>query len=320
MRSRTITAGLAAALLALAGCGGAPSTAEDAPTREVDSDHKDAPVKVPKDPKRVVTLGWATGPLLEIEGSPIVGAADSETRDYTPENRKRFEKLPKVGERTEISVEQVAELKPDLILSGIPAAAQMDYGQLEEIAPVVVSAPTAPADWKKTTERVWDAAGVTEDGEQLVTAYDKRAEEVGEAVADSPAADWTFAAASEGKEARLRKGDWMLEFQDSWSTTVLGDAGLEFLPREQGPEVDFQTGLSFEELDRLDEVDAVIMPAGPDGKATPGSRKLMDQGPWKETEPAQADRVYPLVWSQAASYRTGILLFDEFDEQVLGKL
>lgn len=319
MQSRPITAGLAAvALLALAGCGGGDRSASgDTPSREVASDHQDAPVEVPVKPKRVVSLGWATGPMLEIEDSPLVGAADSDTRDYAPDARERFEKLPKVGKRAEISVEQVAELEPDLILSGIPAAAPMDYGQLEEIAPVVSSAPTIPSDWKKTTERVWDAAGLSDDGAKLVTAYDERAAEVEQTVADSPAADTTFAAASDGTEAGLKDADWMLEFQDSWSTTVLGDAGVRFLPLSDEPKSNWHTGLSFEELDRLDDVGAVIVPADPDGAPTDGSKKLMDQGPWEETKPAKADRAYPLTWSQAASYRTGILLFDEFEKKVL---
>src|SRR5690625_3468288 len=114
----------AAAVLALSACSsGGGQEQQSAPVREFTSDHAKQPVQIPRDPQRIVAIGWAVTALISVDEAGLVGVS-SGTQDtgMTPEELKNAQSLPQVGRDLEISVEKVAELEPDLIVSGLPAA------------------------------------------------------------------------------------------------------------------------------------------------------------------------------------------------------
>ncbi|MDA8369808.1 MAG: ABC transporter substrate-binding protein [Nocardiopsaceae bacterium] len=307
----------AAAVLALTACGGGDGgdggAAEGAATREFTSDHTDTPVEIPEDPQRIVAIGWAVTPLISVEEAGLVGVSNG-TQDtgMTAEELAAAQELPQVGTDLEINVEKVAELEPDLIVSGLPAAMDYDYSDLEQIAPVAVAAMSEPAEWKDMNARIADAAGVEDAHAELIEEYDARAAELQETYADA-LADTTFAAID-----AYGDGNWTLEHQDAHGTTVPADAGFTFT--EEAEDGAFSESLPIENLDRLNDYDAVLTRADAGGEPEEQIQKVMDQGPWAELEPVQQDRVFSVPQLGAMSYTTGLVLFDELEEQVLTQL
>ncbi|WP_017541156.1 ABC transporter substrate-binding protein [Nocardiopsis halophila] len=315
--ARRLGAGAAAAVLALtlAACGSGTGAQEetDTATRTFASDHTEGGVEIPESPERIVAIGWAVPALISVEEAELVGVSrGTQDTSLTPQELTQVEELPEVGTDLEIDVEKVAELEPDLIVSGLASAMEFDYSELEQVAPVAVAAMDAPVQWKETSERIADAAGVADAHDELVEEYDARAEELSQTYAEE-LEDTTFASV-----AAWGDGNWTLEHRDAHGANVLADAGLRFT--EAAEDGAFSESLSVEELDRLDEYDAVIVRAQENGDVDPEVQKIMDQGPWDETGPAQADRVYPVPFVGAMSYTTGLLVFDELEERVLKDL
>ncbi|GAA4887729.1 ABC transporter substrate-binding protein [Streptomonospora salina] len=308
---------IAAAALTLTGCtGGAEgdeSGSESAPTREFTSDHADQPVEIPRDPQRIVAIGWAVTPLISVEEAGLVGVS-SGTHDsgMTPEELEKAQGLPQVGRDLEIDVEKVAELEPDLVVSGLPAAMEFDYSELERIAPVAVAAMNIPSEWKDMNRRIADAAGVSDAHSALIDSYDTRAAELGEEYSEV-LADTVFVSVD-----AYGDGKWTLEHQGSHGTTVPADAGLRFTP--ESDDGGFSESLPLENLDRLNEYDAVLTRADAQGEPTEAIQEVMDQGPWQDLEPVGGDRVYPVPQLGAMSYTTGLDLFDQLEERVLQDL
>ncbi|QBI54647.1 ABC transporter substrate-binding protein [Streptomonospora litoralis] len=310
---------IAAFALALSACtsgaadGGRQADASSAPTREFTSDHAEQPVEIPEDPQRIVAIGWAVTALISVDEADLVGVS-SGTQDtgMTPEELEKAQGLPQVGRDLEIDVEKVAQLEPDLIVSGLAAAMEFDYSELEQVAPVAVAAMNQPSEWKDMNERIADAAGVSDAHARLIEEYDNRAAELNEEYSDV-LADTMFVSID-----AYGDGNWTLEHQGSHGTTVPADAGMRFTP--ESADGAFSESLPLEQLDRLNEYDAVLTRADAEGNPTRPIQDVMDQGPWSELEPVQNDRVYSVPQLGAMSYTTGLQLFDQLEERVLQDL
>ncbi|GAA1085917.1 ABC transporter substrate-binding protein [Nocardiopsis composta] len=307
--------GAAACTLAFAltacGSGGADAGAEGE-TRSFASDHTGEEVQIPAEPKRIVAIGWAVTPLISVEEANLVGVSrGTQDMSLTPEELERVEELPEIGVDLEINIEQVAELKPDLIVSGLASAMEYDYSELEKIAPVAVAAMNEPAEWKDMNERVADAAGVADAHAELIEKYDERAAEISEEYPDV-LEETDFAAV-----AAYGDGNWTLEHEKSFGPNVPSDAGLRF--SEAAEDGAFSESHAVEDLDLLNDYDAVLV-REEDGEPEAEIGEIMEQGPWKETEPAQQDKVFAVPHLGAMSYTSGLLVFDELENRVLKKL
>ncbi|GAA3720847.1 iron complex transport system substrate-binding protein [Spinactinospora alkalitolerans] len=313
---RALAAGAAALLLTgLTACGAGAGQAEPTGdrTRAFTSDHTGEPVRIPADPQRIVAIGWAVTPLISVEEADLVGVTrGTQDTSLTPEELEKVESLPSVGTDLDISVEEVAALEPDLIVSGLAAAMDYDYADLEQVAPVAVAAMNTPAEWKDMNDRVADAAGVADAHAELKERYDERAAEIEETHADV-LADTRFASI-----AAFGDGNWTLEHRDAHGTTVPADAGLDFTEQAEGGA--FSESLSYEELDRLDDYDAVLTRATEEGEPTEQIAEVMEQGPWRGVEPVREEHVYHVPRLGAMSYTSGLLVLDELEERVLSDL
>ena len=85
--------------------------------------------------KRVVVLNWSAAEAMFVLGVKPVGVADPEGYDTWVKVPKAPDNLTNVGMRGEPNLEQIHQLKPDVIISGSgqPAA----YDSLTQIAPVL---------------------------------------------------------------------------------------------------------------------------------------------------------------------------------------
>ncbi|WP_420390751.1 iron-siderophore ABC transporter substrate-binding protein [Marinobacter sp.] len=98
--------------------------------------HEGGTLTLDDQPERVVALNWAATEALLLLGVTPVGVADRDGYDVWVKEPKLPEDVPNIGTRVAPSLEAIAELKPDLIVtsSEMSPAAKL----LERIAPTYV--------------------------------------------------------------------------------------------------------------------------------------------------------------------------------------
>jgi iron complex transport system substrate-binding protein len=176
-----------AALLTLVAACGSPSQAApaDAPFRVVT--HAMGETAIPEQPKRVVALDQSfVDAVLTLE-TPLAGyttyrAIEGGLPAYlgplaTPYGKDAIS----VGRLEEPSLEQIAALKPDLILSA-KVRHEALYGQLSQIAPTVFSETTGPT-WKENLRLTAQALGKEDLAEAKISGYEQRAAAIGRQIA-----------------------------------------------------------------------------------------------------------------------------------------
>ncbi|MET8866198.1 iron-siderophore ABC transporter substrate-binding protein [Nonomuraea sp. NPDC004580] len=163
-------------VLALAACG-TSTTAEDAgPTRTVK--HAMGETKVPMTPKRVVVLDTDKLDSMVSLGLAPVGAAQAQENQTWPEYLgSALAGTKPVGTLQQPNIEAIIALKPDLILGSKFRQAAF-YDKLSKIAPTVFTERVGIT-WKENFLLDAEALGKKEQAQQLLTAYETRAKEVG---------------------------------------------------------------------------------------------------------------------------------------------
>ncbi|MBY0471267.1 helical backbone metal receptor [bacterium] len=125
-----------------------------------------ARVKIPDQPKRIVTLIPSLGELaadfFQQDLDKIVGV--SEATDYPP----ALSKTRSVGPYPHISLEKVLELKPDLVLGSKDGNSKQQLERLRELGiPVVIVSTSNFEEVYKSIELVGAALGFEKDGKKM---------------------------------------------------------------------------------------------------------------------------------------------------------
>jgi iron complex transport system substrate-binding protein len=161
---------LAAGLsLGLAACGTLVVSPDAVPMIEIF--HVMGMIKIPASPKRVVVLDPDRLDNALALGHRPVGATSGETESPA---------IEEVGTVTKPDLQKIAELEPDLILGSAQRHVKL-YPGLSRIAPTVFTDDT-DAGWKDTFALDGLALGRQRKAQELLAAYEKRADEVGAAI------------------------------------------------------------------------------------------------------------------------------------------
>lgn len=194
-RAALLPAALLALLPALAACGttsdavdpGTSSTAEAV----VVQDATGADVVLEDGPAtRVVALEWAQAEMLSSLGTELVGLSDVEGYESWVGGAVPLASEPTdVGLRTEPSVEQIADLEPDLIVGVAESVPDAVREQMEQVAPVLLQAGADASDPLGTaTEELRTlatAVGAEEEADEVVAAFETTLEENAQVLADA---------------------------------------------------------------------------------------------------------------------------------------
>ncbi|WP_430784113.1 ABC transporter substrate-binding protein [Actinoplanes sp. G11-F43] len=319
MRLRLLGA-TAVALSLLTGCGGGAdgATGDAAATRTFTADNGD--VTIPADPKRVVATGYAVPALIEADAA-LVGISSWQrgTAMMTPEDLATYQKLAKVaGESAaETNYEAIAAAKPDLIVIGVPkpVLADVDLDRLESIAPVVAIGPTVPDAWRTLSRRQADAAGRTSTFEAGKAAYEARAAELKTKHAGLLT---TVRFGHLGGYGEAAKGTFQREFAGSWGTNIAQDVGVEYYGQVKvkgGGGKDVSEYPAMEEIpDSFAEAQAITYTVQPDGTPGPSVQAVLDSPLWQNLPAVKAGRVYPLSYTEAATYPSAMKALDAIDK------
>ncbi|HEV7648873.1 MAG TPA: iron-siderophore ABC transporter substrate-binding protein [Actinophytocola sp.] len=198
--SRTATIVVLLTVLVLAACGVSDPPQAERPAGEdgagaafpVSVEHKYGTTEIPKEPKRVVTLGLSDQDAVLALGVKPVGAVDwfaERPFGVWPWAKDRWgtDTPQLVGERDDVDLEKVLGLKPDLILALYSGMTKDQYTELSKIAPTV-GQPKDFADygapWQDMTKMTGEALGKAGEADKLIKDIDAKFADVRDAHQD----------------------------------------------------------------------------------------------------------------------------------------
>ncbi len=172
-------------LVLLAGCGEdetASAPAGGGGAFPVEIEHALGTTTIPKEPKRIVVVGYTDQEPLLAMGIKPVGAMDwfgQGTFAKWPWERDAWGGEPPAivsSKSYEIDFEKVAAQRPDLILGVYAEIKKPDYEKLSQIAPTVAQAEgvayTTP--WRDMTRTIAKSVGRVDEGERLIEKTEAR--------------------------------------------------------------------------------------------------------------------------------------------------
>ena len=134
-----------------------------------------APLCVPNEPKRIVTLDATFNLTMALElGLPVVGAPLFGVKDPTLLAMAEKAGVTDIGSANEPSIERIIALGPDLILGDAAMHAQA-YDLATRLAPTVL---VKAQDWKAFFAAIAAATGTGGTADEAFKAYEKRAADI----------------------------------------------------------------------------------------------------------------------------------------------
>lgn len=216
-------------------------------------EHKYGTTTVESEPQRVVSVGYTDqDPLLALGVVPVgirdwFGDQPSATWPWAQDLLDGEE--PTVLGASDLSLEQVAALDPDLIVGVSSGMTSEQYELLSEIAPTIAQTADAPdyqETWQTGTRLIAAAVGRTDEAEELITEVEALFAEARQANPEFEGQEGTVSyVMSEGEVGAYASGDSR--------SRILTDLGF-VIP----PEIDdlageqFYSSFSLEEIGQLD--------------------------------------------------------------------
>ncbi|QNG20092.1 iron-siderophore ABC transporter substrate-binding protein [Rhodococcus triatomae] len=179
-RLAALSSGLMAVALVVAGCGTADDAdeARDSDFETVTIEHALGRAVVTEEPERIVTLGMGSAETAIALGTVPVGVEEyawgSDDTGYLPwiheAVTERGDELPvQFTGGSEIDIESIAALEPDLILAPWSGITQEHYDALSALAPTVAYAEKAwTTTWEEQMRVIGAAMGKSAEAEQEI--------------------------------------------------------------------------------------------------------------------------------------------------------
>lgn len=255
-----LVAGLIAVLLT--GCGGDDDTTNAGATSTpakgtfpVTIQTKLGPAVIPEEPKRVVALDYPSADAAIALG--VVPIAMTKVT-YVPGDVQEWTKAALRGSKpglfdtdTEIPIEKVAALRPDVILATASYTLDPVYSKLKRIAPVVAHTTGAGEDrWQDSTLKIGRALGREDRAKKLVADLEAR-------VADARHDNASFAGKTVAFFNYAQGKAWAINTDSDFSIRFLSDLSFRLSPTIARLPGDGRAEISTERLGLLN-ADVVI--------------------------------------------------------------
>ncbi|ABG98220.1 MULTISPECIES: ABC transporter substrate-binding protein [Rhodococcus] len=276
-------------------------------------DHFRGSTEIPAAPQRIVALDNSFTDAVLLLEAPLVGYVDYREPglpDYLGSSRNEFAaEAESVGKVSTASLEQIAALQPDLIISAEVRDGK-NYEQLSAIAPTIFTETTGPT-WKDNIRLVGKALGKEELAEQKIGAYEERAAAVGAEINDTASNPVISVVRFAGEPtARLYR-------TTSFSGIVLSDAGLA-RPQSQGPDPadpdNIMQAISPELISEA-EGDAIFVSTwqDPAGKSAEAAKPFLESPLWQTLKGRKVD-VDDARWMSPVSIQGAHLILDDLSD------
>lgn len=309
---RLLAAALTAAALALTGCGGTEDGAEpEAPAKPASKvvEASNGSITIPGDPRRIVSVIYATGALLDVGVTPVGTTKIEEPVELTEEQKATGAQIPEIGAGDQINLEKVAEARPDLIIVSAPDF-NWPIDKLSQIAPTLYFEVTKPADLVASAEKVAQAVGKDAELKKLKDAYDARVTEVKGKYADALAKNKFTVVSTYGG------GNYFLGTRTSWIGQVVDDLGGAFTAASSDSAT-HETEESLENLSKLDDADVILI-GNSGGKFTPETEKMLASSSFKLLKAAENEQVHGIDFSYADRYTTMTAVLNQIETILQG--
>ncbi|WP_153125911.1 ABC transporter substrate-binding protein [Peribacillus tepidiphilus] len=271
-------------------------------------EHAMGTTEIPKTPEKVVILtNEGTEALLALGVKPV-GAVQSWTgKPWYDHIKTDMEGVEVVGTESEVTLEAIAALQPDLII-GNKMRQEKLYDQLNEIAPTVFS-ETLRGDWKENFALYAKAVNKEEKGKEVLAQYDERVNKIKETLGDKVNQKVSI--------VRFMAGDVRIYHKDSFSGVVLDQLGFA---RPEGQDVmDFaEKNVTKERIPAMDG-DVLFYFTYEDGagEATALEKEWLEDPLFKNLSVAKAGKVYKVddaIWNTAGGVIAANKMLDDIEK------
>ncbi|WP_331772077.1 iron-siderophore ABC transporter substrate-binding protein (plasmid) [Embleya sp. NBC_00888] len=265
--------------------------------------HDKGTTTIKEKPKRVVALDNSLVEAVAALDVPLVGGIGSyrDQKGFPPYLGDAVKNTKDVGPLDSPNLEQIALLKPDLIVSATVRHDQL-YAQLSKIAPTVFVKTTGPI-WKENVKLVGQALGEDDKAKAKLTAYETRAKKVGDAInakANKPTVSIV----------RFVDGPTRIYLGKTFSGIILSDMGLTRPENQRDPEK-FNIEVSEEQIGQAD-ADYIFLTSFSGGEER--KAKFMANPLWQRLKAVQAGHVYEVKdesWMTAVSLQGADVVLDD---------
>ncbi len=303
-RRGVLAGGLSSAMFGLAACGsnrdaGSSSTPSRS-TRSIST--AKGQVRVPSNPKRVVTIQpSATSTLYDLGLTPV-GVYDEGAQYISPRYLARWKAAPKIGS-DQIDVEKVAALNPDLII-GVDYSWNTDVlPKLSKIAPTVIAPATT---WQATAHTTADAVNRL----HRLATLQKRVADLSAQI-KSQYADVLARFRWDILQGGFDAGQFWLYGPKSDAGSILAAAGVQFASGSAAISGSDNQPLSYEKLDVLADAGVIGYYANFDGTPNNQGPQLFAQAGFQNLAAVRAGRTVPIPDFLPGGYGDALAILDE---------
>ncbi|MEH6904228.1 ABC transporter substrate-binding protein [Neobacillus drentensis] len=272
-------------------------------------------------PKKVVILtNEGTEALLALGVKPV-GAVQSWLGDPWYEHIKsEMEGVEVVGVESEVNVEKIASLKPDLII-GNKLRQEKVYDQLSAIAPTVFS-ETLRGDWKDNFKLYAKALNLEAKGTEVLSAYDKHVEDLKTELGDK--------VNQEVSVVRFMAGKSRIYYTDSFSGVLFDQLGFKRASQQEALFTpDNKLGLLAVEVGKevIPQMDGDLLfyftYAPPGDQAALDTAKEWTNDPlWKNLNAVKSGHVHEVsdaTWNTSGGVLSANIMLDDLKNLLLKK-
>ncbi|MDN5914580.1 MAG: iron-siderophore ABC transporter substrate-binding protein [Pseudonocardia sp.] len=262
--------------------------------------HKYGQTEVPAAPQRVVSLGYTDQDAILALGVVPVGIREftgNQPSATWPWAQNRLGGAqPQVLAQGEVSTEQIAALRPDLIIGISAGLTQAQYDTYSQIAPTIAG-PAGFVDygtpWQDATRMTGQALGKQAEADKLVSDLEAR---IAQTKAQFPQLDGkTVAGVRPSTASQSEYFVWGPQDLRARFFSALGMRGVPAFDQNAGDQ--FYGSLSTEQLGQLDQADVVVLITSSEAERT----AFQSQPGYPALQVVQENRVVTLDDTEAAA-------------------
>ncbi len=307
---------LTSTIFFLSACSGEKPKETSSDTKDETSytvEHAMGTTEIKGKPEKIVILtNEGTEALLSLGVKPV-GAVKSWSGDpWYDHIADDMEGVEVVGTESEVNVEAVAALAPDLII-GNKMRQENIYDQLSAIAPTVYS-ETLRGDWKVNFEFYAKALNMEEEGQKILGDYNNRITEIQGELGDKVNMEVSL--------VRFMPGDVRMYHKDTFAGVILEDIGFK-RPESQNIDDFAEKNVTKERIPAMDgDILFYYTYETGDGEATKLEEEWINDPLFQNLEVAQNKQVYEVsdvIWNTGGGVISANLMLDDIEKYFLGE-
>ncbi|MBY0124187.1 ABC transporter substrate-binding protein [Bacillus sp. S/N-304-OC-R1] len=259
-------------------------------------------------PKKVVILtNEGTEALLALGVTPV-GAVQSWTGDpWYPHIADKMADVKVVGTESEVNVEAIAALKPDLII-GNKMRQEKIYDQLSAIAPTVF-AETLRGNWQENFKLYAKALNKEAEGQKVIADYNQRIKDIKEKLGDKVNKEVSI--------VRFMAGDVRIYHKDTFSGVILDQIGFA-RPESQNVDDFAERNATKERIPAMDgDVLFYFTYETGDGEASSLEEEWIEDPLFKNLSVVKAGNIHKVddvIWNTAGGVIAANLMLDDIEK------